>query len=156
MEHLIELRSRLIKALLAFAVAFIGCFFFAKHDLQRADLAVRVGRRAGEFEVHLHRRCSNISSSSSSSRCSARRSCRSRSSPTQIYMFVAPGLYRHERQAFLPYLVATPIFFALGSLVVYFLVMADAGALLARHAAESPARARRRSSCCPRSTNTST
>jgi sec-independent protein translocase protein TatC len=41
----------------------------------------------------------------------------------QIYMFVAPGLYRHERQAFLPYLVATPIFFALGSLVVYFLVM---------------------------------
>jgi sec-independent protein translocase protein TatC len=41
----------------------------------------------------------------------------------QIYMFVAPGLYRHERQAFLPYLVATPIFFGLGSLVVYFLVM---------------------------------
>src|SRR5205807_2212349 len=36
--------------------------------------------------------------------------------------FVAPGLYRHERQAFLPYLVATPIFFVLGSLVVYFLV----------------------------------
>jgi sec-independent protein translocase protein TatC len=42
---------------------------------------------------------------------------------SQIYMFVAPGLYRHERQAFLPYLVATPVFFALGSAVVYFLVM---------------------------------
>src|SRR5205085_9066404 len=42
---------------------------------------------------------------------------------SQIYMFVAPGLYRHERQAFLPYLVATPVFFMLGSLVVYFLVM---------------------------------
>ena len=41
----------------------------------------------------------------------------------QIYMFVAPGLYRNERQAFLPYLIATPIFFALGALVVYFLVM---------------------------------
>jgi sec-independent protein translocase protein TatC len=38
-------------------------------------------------------------------------------------MFVAPGLYRHERKAFLPYLVATPVFFALGSVVVYFLVM---------------------------------
>src|SRR5262249_16835553 len=37
---------------------------------------------------------------------------------TQIYMFVAPGLYRNERQAFLPYLIATPIFFLLGSLVV--------------------------------------
>ena len=40
----------------------------------------------------------------------------------QIYMFVAPGLYKHERKAFLPYLIATPIFFALGALVVYFLV----------------------------------
>jgi sec-independent protein translocase protein TatC len=36
---------------------------------------------------------------------------------------VAPGLYRHERQAFLPYLIATPVFFGLGSMVVYFLVM---------------------------------
>ena len=42
---------------------------------------------------------------------------------TQIYMFVAPGLYRHERTAFLPYLVATPVFFVLGAMVVYFLVM---------------------------------
>ena len=40
----------------------------------------------------------------------------------QIYMFVAPGLYRHERKAFLPYLIATPFFFTLGALVVYFLV----------------------------------
>src|SRR5207253_4027769 len=41
----------------------------------------------------------------------------------QIYMFVAPGLYRHERKAFLPYLVATPFFFALGAMVVYVAVM---------------------------------
>jgi sec-independent protein translocase protein TatC len=40
----------------------------------------------------------------------------------QVYMFVAPGLYRNERQAFLPYLIATPIFFVLGSLVVYLVV----------------------------------
>jgi sec-independent protein translocase protein TatC len=42
---------------------------------------------------------------------------------SQIYMFVAPGLYRHERKAFLPYLIATPIFFTLGALVVYFVVL---------------------------------
>jgi sec-independent protein translocase protein TatC len=41
---------------------------------------------------------------------------------SQIYMFVAPGLYRNERQAFLPYLIATPVFFLLGAAVVYFLV----------------------------------
>ena len=40
----------------------------------------------------------------------------------QIYMFVAPGLYKQERKAFLPYLIATPFFFTLGALVVYFLV----------------------------------
>jgi sec-independent protein translocase protein TatC len=42
---------------------------------------------------------------------------------TQIYMFVAPGLYRNERKAFIPYLIATPIFFFLGSTVVYFIVL---------------------------------
>ena len=41
----------------------------------------------------------------------------------QIYKFVAPGLYKHERQAFLPYLIATPIFFFAGALLVYFVVM---------------------------------
>jgi sec-independent protein translocase protein TatC len=42
---------------------------------------------------------------------------------SQIYMFVAPGLYRNEKQAFLPYLIATPFFFTLGASMVYFLVM---------------------------------
>jgi sec-independent protein translocase protein TatC len=42
---------------------------------------------------------------------------------TQIYKFVAPGLYKHERNAFLPYLIATPVFFVLGALLVYFVVL---------------------------------
>ena len=71
----------------------------------------------------------------------------------QIYMFVAPGLYRHERQAFLPYLVATPVFFALGAMVVYFVVMP----MLVRFSIgmqQAPARwPTPRSRCCPRSAN---
>ena len=42
---------------------------------------------------------------------------------SQIYMFVAPGLYKHERKAFIPYLVATPIFFVAGAALVYFIVL---------------------------------
>ena len=42
---------------------------------------------------------------------------------SQIYMFVAPGLYKHERRAFIPYLVATPIFFVAGAGLVYFIVL---------------------------------
>ncbi len=41
----------------------------------------------------------------------------------QIYKFVAPGLYKNERQAFLPYLVATPILFSMGAALVYFVIM---------------------------------
>ena len=42
---------------------------------------------------------------------------------TQIYMFVAPGLYKRERKAFLPYLLATPVFFVLGAALVYYIVV---------------------------------
>ena len=42
---------------------------------------------------------------------------------TQIYMFVAPGLYKQERGAFLPYLMATPFCFLMGAAFVYFVAM---------------------------------
>ncbi len=42
---------------------------------------------------------------------------------TQFYKFVAPGLYKNEKQAFAPYLVATPVFFTLGALLVFFFAM---------------------------------
>ena len=71
----------------------------------------------------------------------------------QIYMFVAPGLYKHERGAFLPYLVATPFFFALGSLLVYFVVLP----MLVRFSLGMQQTRQRRDradrSCCRRSAN---
>lgn len=42
---------------------------------------------------------------------------------TQVWMFVAPGLYKHERQAFLPFLIATPLLFFLGGAMVYFFIL---------------------------------
>src|SRR5690606_2145144 len=41
----------------------------------------------------------------------------------QIWKFVAPGLYRDERKAFLPFLVATPVLFAAGAAVVYYFII---------------------------------
>jgi sec-independent protein translocase protein TatC len=41
----------------------------------------------------------------------------------QIYAFVAPGLYRNERRAFMPFLAATPVLFLMGAALVYYLVM---------------------------------
>src|SRR5262245_23989627 len=121
MEHLIELRSRLIKALLAFAVAFVGCFFFAKtiYNVLTWPYVWVAGPENSKFIYTglleyfvVQLKLAMFGAAFISFPVVA----------TQIYMFVAPGLYRHERQAFLPYLVATPIFFFLGAVVVYFLV----------------------------------
>tara|TARA_B100000029_G_scaffold174591_1_gene171449 strand:- start:1571 stop:2335 length:765 start_codon:yes stop_codon:yes gene_type:complete len=42
---------------------------------------------------------------------------------TQIWKFVAPGLYQNEKKALLPYLIATPVLFLLGGMLIYYLVM---------------------------------
>ncbi len=42
---------------------------------------------------------------------------------TQIWKFIAPGLYKNEKKALLPYLIATPILFLLGAMLIYYLVM---------------------------------
>ena len=41
----------------------------------------------------------------------------------QIYIFIAPGLYKNEKKAILPYLISTPLLFLIGGLLVYYLVM---------------------------------
>ena len=122
MDHLIELRSRLIKALVAFGVMFIACFFFAKsiYNVLVWPFVLVAGPENSKFiytallEYFITQlKLAMFGAAFLSFPVVA----------TQIYMFVAPGLYRNERKAFLPYLVATPIFFALGAAVVYFLVM---------------------------------
>src|SRR6059058_5768595 len=121
MEHLIELRTRLIKALIAFGIAFIGCFFFAKtiYNVLTWPFVWVAGPENSKFIYTglleyfvVQLKLAMFGSAFISFPVVA----------TQVYMFVAPGLYRHERQAFLPYLIATPIFFFLGAVVVYGLV----------------------------------
>src|ERR1700736_2426631 len=121
MEHLIELRSRLIKALVAFGIALVGCFFFAKQvfNVLTWPYVWVVGAEGSKFIYTglldyfvVQLKIAMFGAAFISFPIVA----------AQLYMFVAPGLYKHERNAFLPYLVATPIFFLLGSMVVYFLV----------------------------------
>jgi sec-independent protein translocase protein TatC len=121
MEHLVELRSRLIKALAAFALAAVVCFFFARHIynvltwpyiwVAGAENSKFIYTGLLEYFV-VQLKLAMFGAAFISFPVVA----------TQIYMFVAPGLYRNERHAFLPYLIATPIFFLLGSLVVYFVL----------------------------------
>jgi sec-independent protein translocase protein TatC len=121
MDHLIELRARLIKALIAFVVMFIICFFFAK-DIYNV-LVVPFEHVAGPDARLIYTAPQEyfFTQIRVAIFAAAFLSC-----PVifaQLYAFVAPGLYRHERNAFAPYLLATPFFFALGALLVYFVVM---------------------------------
>ncbi|RAI45685.1 twin-arginine translocase subunit TatC [Rhodoplanes roseus] len=122
MDHLIELRSRLIKSLVAFAIMFILCFAFAKqiYNVLVWPFVWIAGPENSKFiyTALLEYFVTQLKLAMFGAVFLAFPVIAS-----QIYMFVAPGLYRHERQAFLPYLVATPVFFVLGSAVVYFVVM---------------------------------
>ena len=123
MDHLIELRSRLIKALLGFGIAFIFCFFFAKQifNVLVWPYVLAVGDPANAkliYTAFLEYFITQLKL--------AMFGAAFISFPIvagQVYMFVAPGLYKHEKQAFLPYLVATPFFFVLGAALVYFVVL---------------------------------
>jgi sec-independent protein translocase protein TatC len=121
LDHLIELRSRLIKALVAFGIAFIVCFFFAKqiYNVLVWPYVLVAGAENSKFiytallEYFVTQlKLAMFGAAFISFPIAA----------VQIYKFVAPGLYRNERHAFLPYLIATPVFFVLGSMVVYFVV----------------------------------
>ncbi|WP_237480937.1 twin-arginine translocase subunit TatC [Lichenibacterium dinghuense] len=121
-EHLIELRSRLIKAMAAFLVAFLICFYFARgiyNILVEPYVRVVGYEKATLIATHfLEQFYTNLKLSMFGAAFLAFPVI-----ATQIYMFVAPGLYKSEKKAFVPYLVATPVFFVLGGLLVYFVVM---------------------------------
>ena len=122
LQHLIELRARLIKSLIAFVITFFGCFFFARqiyNILVHPYVSVVGVANAELIATHfLEQLFTNIKLSVFGAAFLAFPVI-----ATQVYAFVAPGLYRNERKAFAPYLVATPVFFVLGALVVYFVAM---------------------------------
>ena len=122
MDHLIELRERLIRALYAFFAAFLVCFYFSRsiyNVLTYPYVHVVGAEKATLIATHfLEQFYTNVKLSMFGAGVIA--------FPViaiQLYRFVAPGLYKHEKQAFRPYLIATPIFFAAGALLVYFVVM---------------------------------
>jgi sec-independent protein translocase protein TatC len=122
-EHLIELRARLIRALVAFVLMFFVCFAGAKYiyNILVWPYVNAVGSPENAHLVYTHGleylftqiQVAVFGAGFLAFPVIA----------NQLYKFVAPGLYRNERQAFLPYLVATPVLFTIGAMVVYFLAM---------------------------------
>jgi sec-independent protein translocase protein TatC len=120
-EHLIELRTRLIYCVAGFMTALLVAFFFSSEILHLLILPFKWGtgkdvglistRLLGVFLVKL--KIAMFGGMFVSFPLIA----------TQLYRFVAPGLYKNERAALFPYLIATPIFFVLGAAMVYFMLL---------------------------------
>jgi len=122
LDHLIELRSRLIWSLAGFFVAFLVCFMFAQRIYN--VLVWPYMWATGTQDVHLI--VTHLLEQIMTQVKLAIFGAGFVSFPivaTQIYKFVAPGLYKNERRAFLPYLIATPVLFIVGACVVYFIAM---------------------------------
>ena len=123
-SHLIELRQRLINSFIFLFSFFVVCYFFSEEIysflVQPYADAVKddnVNRRliftALQETFLTYLRVSFFAALFVSSPIIL----------MQIWKFVAPGLYKNEKEAILPYLIATPILFLFGGMLVYYLIM---------------------------------
>jgi sec-independent protein translocase protein TatC len=123
LDHLIELRTRLMWAIGGVALAFIVCIYFATDIYNILVMPYRwaVGENvpigmiytAPQEFFFTQLKLALFGAIFIAFPVIA----------SQIYMFVAPGLYKNEKQAFLPYLIATPVLFIIGAMLVYFVIM---------------------------------
>jgi len=122
--HLTELRSRLVKSFIYLFIFFIICYFFAENIY--GFLVEPYAEAVKDDEVNRRFIFTALQETFITYLKVAFFAAMFISSPiilTQIWKFIAPGLYKNEKRALLPYLIATPALFLLGGMLVYYLVM---------------------------------
>jgi sec-independent protein translocase protein TatC len=122
LDHLIELRNRLIYSVAAIMVGFVICYFFSEHIY-----AFLVRPLANVYQGQTGRRMiyTGLTEAFLTYVKVAFWAGTFLTFPfvaSQLWMFIAPGLYRKEKQAFLPFLIATPVLFFLGAAMAYYVV----------------------------------
>jgi sec-independent protein translocase protein TatC len=123
LDHLLELRNRLIYSMVSVGICFAVCYYFKEqiYAFLSHPLAVALEGRPEHKMIYTgltEAFFTYLKVSLWAAVCI--------SFPvlaTQIWKFVAPGLYKNERKAFLPYLFATPVLFIIGASLVYFIVI---------------------------------
>ena len=124
MEHLTELRTRLLYSMVGFIIAFVVCFYFWRPvlDLLTAPLEAACGRQGKPCPVIytslIEPFFTQVKIGAFGALCVTFPLIAS-----QIYKFLAPGLYKKERLALVPFLIATPVMFAVGATFLYFVLL---------------------------------
>jgi sec-independent protein translocase protein TatC len=122
-DHLIELRQRLIYALAGVGVGFVICFTFATQIYNLLVWPYQVARGPGHKVEMIFTAPHEFFFTKLKLALFGAIFLAFPLIALQVYKFVAPGLYRNERAAFRPFLLATFLLFIAGALVVYFIVM---------------------------------
>jgi len=118
MEHLVELRKRLVWAMISFGVCFVACFAVSTPIF---DFLVKPLHQATNHLIYTALTevfFTKVKIGMFGGLCLGFPLI-----AAQIWIFVAPGLYRHERRAFLPFLAWTPVMFILGAGFVYYVML---------------------------------
>lgn len=125
MEHLIELRRRLMRAILALGVAFAVCLYFADKIFGFLVRPLTEAFPPGQGKL-VYTKLYEAFFVEIKVALFAAFFVSFPIIANQLWAFVAPGLYAREKQAFLPFLIATPILFTAGAALAYFVVMPTA------------------------------
>jgi sec-independent protein translocase protein TatC len=123
MDHLIELRQRMIYALIGVGIGFVICFAFATDIYNLLVWPYQVARGQGQKIEMIYTAPHEFFFTKLKLALFGAVFLAFPMIAYQVYKFVAPGLYRNERDAFRPYLLWTFALFLAGAAVVYFIVM---------------------------------
>ncbi len=124
LEHLVELRRRLVYCVLAICVSFIFCYIYSNSIYNFLLIPYKLA--VGGDNPHIKLIYTALEGKFVTDVRVALFGAIALSFPVlaaQLYLFVAPGLYRNEKRAFLPFLIATPVLFLIGGAIVFFVVM---------------------------------
>jgi sec-independent protein translocase protein TatC len=122
LDHLIELRQRLLRSVVALALAFGVCFYFAKPIFA---FLVQPLLRAGQGKI-IYTQIFEAFFVEIKVAFFAAIMVAFPVIANQLWQFVAPGLYKREKRAVLPFLLATPVFFTAGASLAYFVAVPTA------------------------------
>jgi sec-independent protein translocase protein TatC len=122
LDHLVELRTRLLRSIAALLVAFAICFYFADDIFGFLVRPLTEAFPAGQGRL-VYTKLYEAFFTEIKVALFAAFFLAFPIIANQMWAFVAPGLYAKEKKAFLPFLIATPILFAMGASLAYFVVM---------------------------------
>ncbi len=123
LDHLIELRSRLLRSVAALIVAFFIAFYFADQIFAFLVQPLVKAFAGAEGARLIYTKLYEAFFVQIKVAMFAAFLFAFPIIANQIWAFVAPGLYKTERRAFLPFLIATPVLFAMGAALAYYIVM---------------------------------